>query len=240
MKLSTEQIDELFAFTKKHYVEHYDLQLELVDHLSNGIEQQWAVDPQLTFKDALAAEFKKFGVFGFMDVVEARRKAMTRRYSKIIFQHMKKWFKLPQILLVVVATAAFYSLFQIKTFGKEVVALTAGVILISWLVGLVLEFRRRKRNKKEKNNNTRIWMLEEMIGGLGSAYGIFMMPYYIMQPFIINDYDPSGRHPAVLVGVSFILALIIILYYVVYVEIPKKAREYLDEVYPEYRLIEKA
>lgn len=40
MKLSTEQIDYLYQFTRNHYVEYYDLQTELVDHLANAIEAQ--------------------------------------------------------------------------------------------------------------------------------------------------------------------------------------------------------
>ena len=40
MKLNQGLILELYAFTRKHFVEHFDLQTELVDHLANGIEQQ--------------------------------------------------------------------------------------------------------------------------------------------------------------------------------------------------------
>ena len=36
--LTNEQIKNLFKFTKKHYVEWYDLQSELVDRLANDIE----------------------------------------------------------------------------------------------------------------------------------------------------------------------------------------------------------
>lgn len=41
MKLTPEQIQELYKFTRQHYVEHYDVQTELVDHLANDIEQIW-------------------------------------------------------------------------------------------------------------------------------------------------------------------------------------------------------
>ena len=41
MKLSAEQIERLYQFTRQHYVEYYDLQTELVDHLANAIEEQW-------------------------------------------------------------------------------------------------------------------------------------------------------------------------------------------------------
>ena len=40
MQLTPAQIQKLYAFTIKHYVVHYDLQTELVDHLANGIEEQ--------------------------------------------------------------------------------------------------------------------------------------------------------------------------------------------------------
>ena len=34
MKLTEAHIEELYAFTRKKYVEHYDVQTELVDHLA--------------------------------------------------------------------------------------------------------------------------------------------------------------------------------------------------------------
>ncbi len=36
-KLSENQIQQLYKFTEQHYVEWYDVQTELVDHLANGI-----------------------------------------------------------------------------------------------------------------------------------------------------------------------------------------------------------
>ncbi len=55
-------------FTRQHYVEHYDLQTELVDHLANDIEKICEEQPNLSFEQAKTISFKKFGVFGFMDV----------------------------------------------------------------------------------------------------------------------------------------------------------------------------
>jgi hypothetical protein len=49
MKLTAEQIDHVFTFTRQHYVEWYDLQSELVDHLANAIETQWQENPKLSF-----------------------------------------------------------------------------------------------------------------------------------------------------------------------------------------------
>ncbi len=78
MKLKENQIQDLYAFTRKHFVEHYDLQTELVDHLANDIETIWKEHPCLSFREARGKSFKKFGIFGFMDVVEARGKCLKK------------------------------------------------------------------------------------------------------------------------------------------------------------------
>ena len=36
MKLNNQHIEQLYTFTRQHFVEHYDVQTELVDHLSLG------------------------------------------------------------------------------------------------------------------------------------------------------------------------------------------------------------
>lgn len=53
MKIKSIQIERLYQFTRQHYVEWYDLQTELVDHLANAIEQQWQENPNISFEDAL-------------------------------------------------------------------------------------------------------------------------------------------------------------------------------------------
>lgn len=78
MKLNKQQINQLYLFTRQHFVEWYDLQSELVDHLANSIEDRWKENPKLTFEEALDLEFKKFGIFGFMDVVDERRRFLSK------------------------------------------------------------------------------------------------------------------------------------------------------------------
>lgn len=72
-KITEQEIKLLFDFTKKHYVEFYDVQVELVDHLANAIEAQWEENPKLSFEDALQIEFKKFGIFGFTGLVKKNK-----------------------------------------------------------------------------------------------------------------------------------------------------------------------
>ena len=98
MKLTPQQIEQLYQFTRQHYVEWYDLQTELVDHLANSIETQWQENPKISFEDALQVEFKKFGVFGFMNVVEERQIALGKKYNKLVWQHFKSFFTIPKII----------------------------------------------------------------------------------------------------------------------------------------------
>ena len=47
--LSKEHIDQLFEFVKSKYVRYYDVQLDLVDHISDAIEDKMSKDNELTF-----------------------------------------------------------------------------------------------------------------------------------------------------------------------------------------------
>ncbi len=49
--VNEKQIERLFQFTREHYVKHYDLQSELVDHLANAIEQRWEETPKNIAKE---------------------------------------------------------------------------------------------------------------------------------------------------------------------------------------------
>ncbi|WP_296638647.1 hypothetical protein [Polaribacter sp.] len=51
MELTESQIENLYNFTRQHYVEYYDVQTDLVDHLGNDIEQICVENPNLTFEE---------------------------------------------------------------------------------------------------------------------------------------------------------------------------------------------
>lgn len=107
--MTKEQIQQLYKFTRAHYVEHFDLQTELVDHLANGIVCQWQRYPDRPFELALDTEFKKFGVFGFMEVVEQRGRAMRRRYRAIVWRYYKEWWSMPKLMGVLSAVFILYA-----------------------------------------------------------------------------------------------------------------------------------
>ena len=125
---------------------HYDVQTELVDHLANDIEDLWSKSPGLTFEDARDKSFKKFGVFGFMDVLEAKQKQMNKRYWKIILRFGKEWFTIPKTMTTIFIFLGFYFFLQLQY--AEFIFI--GTLLTLILLEFILLFKSRKLNKRVK------------------------------------------------------------------------------------------
>lgn len=225
MKLSKEQIQKLYTFTRQHYVEYYDLQTELVDHLANAIEAQWQEKPKLSFDDALQVEFKKFGVFGFMDVVEQRQSAMNKRYSKIVWNHFKTFFKIPQIIGTFSAIGILFFSLRNNSNSAIIISFFCMTILMSFWISVA--FLRRKRKKLEKQQGKK-WLFTEIIFGYSSFVGFSYLPMQFLGHFK-NHYSSIW-----LMVICMLLVFMILLEYIILILIPSKAEEYLKETYPEY------
>ena len=229
MKISKEQIDCLYEFTRQHYVEYYDLQTELVDHLANSIESQWQENPKLTFEDALQIEFKKFGIFGFSDVVEKRQIALNKKYNKIVWKHFKSFFTLPKIIGTIGAIGLINLLLSKLFFKSDIVLILFGLIVISFCFSIVYFSR---KNKKDYNLSGKKWLFKEIILGRSSLVGMVNLPIQI----IIHSEKVLDTSFGVL-AISFLLVSMTLIEYVVLIEIPRRAEEYLKETYPEYNFV---
>ena len=226
MKLNESQIEKLYQFTRQHFVEWYDLQTELVDHLANSIEAQLQLFPNRTFDEALQLEFKKFGVFGFMDVVEKRLAALSKKYAKIIWSHFKSFFRLPQIIGTFSAVAILFYILKISLYSDIIVVGLLEVFLIFFFVKLVRNARKMKKNNEQTGKK---WLFKEILTGYGQTSGFMFLPLQTVYHFrsLFND-------DLMLLCGSFLLVSLGIYQYIVLVLIPKKAEQYLKETYPEY------
>jgi hypothetical protein len=109
MQLSEQQIDQLFQFCEKRRVFHYDLQVEIVDHLANAIEERMQADPRLGFSDALDLVHRSFGPLGLRSMTSSREQALEKRYNQMRWQLFKSYFTWPKFaftfLLIMIVTA---------------------------------------------------------------------------------------------------------------------------------------
>lgn len=228
-KLTPKQIDRLYQFTRQHYVEWYDLQTELVDHLANSIEAQWQENPKISFEDALQVEFKKFGVFGFMTVVEERQAALGKKYNKLVWQHFKSFFTIPKIIGTV---AAFGILVQLMLKFERAKLIVVSIFVLTTFLFWIGIVKMSRKNKKEAKLSGKKWLYKDIIFGLGSFTGFIPLP--LQFGLRIEETAKYGIISATIVSVTVVC--LFLLGYIILKIIPSKAEEYLKETYPEYLL----
>lgn len=232
MKLTEQNIQNLYKFTRQHYVYHYDVQTELVDHLANDIEEIWQENPTLSFEKARDTSFKKFGVFGFMDVVEAKQKQMSKKYWKIILRFAKEWFTFPKVVTTITIFLLFFLVLQIPY--SEYIFLTTILSLIT--VEMVILFKSRKEYKIKEKKKEKIFLLEEMLGATKNSYTGFTM-VNLFNFVNLTRFDFSNLTIYWIFFLSITLTLLCILFYITNYVIPQKAEELLEETYPEYKIV---
>jgi hypothetical protein len=231
MKLTESQIQELYKFTRKHYVYFYDVQTELVDHLANDIESIWIEKPKLTFEQARDESFKKFGVFGFMEVVEEKQKSMTKRYWKILFRFLKEWFSFPKIIITLSIFILFITLLKFKEAPFVLILCLIVIAIFEMVTGIIVKYKIKKR--KQKNQN--IFLLEEMIHKTKNGF-IMIVILNIYNILLSIKIDFSSLSIYWRVFFSFFFTIVVISFYITEFIIPSKAEELLEETYPEYKL----
>ncbi len=232
MKLSPEHIDQLYTFTRQHFVEWYDLQTELVDHLANDIEHIWEENPKLTFDQAKNKAFKKFGIFGFSDVIEKKKKTLYKYYWKMVWKIFKDYFKLPKIILTMLITLVIFTI--INAFNSKV---TFIYIYLALHFILILGFLGNEQILINKKNNItgKKWMFDNIITSMGGIGFLMYMPLQVVSRFSNINWSLQNQ-----IIVSTILALFSILSYILIKVIPKKMTERMTSLYPEYKLYRKA
>jgi heme exporter protein D len=232
MELTENQIDELYKFTRKHYVYHYDVQSELVDHLANDIENIWQETPNLSFEQARDKSFKKFGIFGFMDVVEKKQSQMTKKYYKIIFKFAKEWFRLPKIVLTLAMIFGFYKLQNVES-SYTIYLIIFFMVISAQLIGVFINSR--KLNKKYLESGKK-WMFEDIISINGLGNTALLIFYVFDFPFRTSgDFLLMGEFRKFLS--AFLITFVVLLGYITLVVVPKKAQQLLQEMYPQYKLV---
>ena len=235
MILTSQHIAQLYKFTRTHYVEWYDLQTELVDHLANDIENIWEKEPNLSFDQAKNKAFKKFGIFGFGDVIADKTKAVNKRYWKVLWAIFKDYFKPPKILLVLLVTLI---IFTIANHTENNVTPLIIAFWIIFIIPIVFFFKYNIKLKRKFKKTGKKWLVEEIIrqSGLFFFLGI-QIPIQLLKH--VNN-DSFVLNTSWLLTISFLLSVFATIVYIVVRIIPPKLEEEMCKLYPEYKLYKKA
>ncbi|WP_306567230.1 hypothetical protein [Flavobacterium lindanitolerans] len=230
MKLNEQQINQLYLFTRRHFVEWYDLQSELVDHLANSIEDRWKENPKLTFEEALELEFKKFGIFGFMDVVDERRRFLSKKYSRIIWKHYKEFFRLPKIILTV---SSMYFLYFLSEKLQDSQYLYLSILAVIGIVFTVESRKIHKAQKLKEKETGKKWFFEQTVDAF-DVYPITLLPMQLINLSVTIGEDVWHRGIAIFGAI--LLVLFALLQYVHWKIVYPKIVQEMGSVYPEYEM----
>ena len=101
-KLNEIQIIELFAYCRKQNIHHYDLQIEIVDHLAAIIESRRELEPDLTFGNIWEQVKNDFDTYGFNHMKLSRKKTLCKKYNLIFMNYVFEFFRLPKVILTLI------------------------------------------------------------------------------------------------------------------------------------------
>lgn len=231
--LTEKETSYLFGFCRKHYVYHYDLQVELVDHLASSIEEQWESEPELSFENALWNTFRKFGIHGFSKIKEQKKKELRKKYNRLQWNYLRSFFGWPKILLTLACTLTLATLFRLVKNDIWVIAPYFGSMLI-FLVYYYLRIYPFKF-KSGKIKGKKFLLLEQLQGAQ------FMTILFIQIPIQIPNFWNITKISTFqsTLGIFAVSMLIVVFTIALYGELfytPEKIKEHFREQFPEFAL----
>jgi len=232
MKLSKQQINQLYTFTSQHYVEWYDLQTELVDHLANDIEDIWEKEPNLSFDQAKNKAFKKFGIFGFGELIEEKRKSLNKKYWILVWKFFKEYFTLPKVILTFLMIGITYTLFNLVINKNTLITIYIGLFFLT--ISSFMYYYQKKIKASFKQTGKK-WLFHDSIQNTGGVFSLIVTIPSLYN--FIND-EPNWSQINILIT-SIFLVLLSLLIYILMKIIPARLEEEMIQQYPEYKLLSK-
>ncbi|MFY7908879.1 MAG: hypothetical protein ACOVO2_04985 [Emticicia sp.] len=218
MKLTAAQIEELYAFTRKKYVEYYDVQTELVDHLATSIEEKMSTS-SVNFETALQQVYTQFGIFGFSDLVGQKEMEVALKGRNLFRKSFVEYFKLPKILLLLMIFLVSYKAFQITSFASVIYSFYALIVIFNIiLISKIILIKRSIKLPLLQFKNIYI---------LSSSVGSYLLMLQIF--FNLSFSDLANWYPIVL---PIIFSLITISY-LAEIDVLDKLSNQQRRLYPE-------
>lgn len=226
-KVTEQEVKKLYRFTRQHFVEHFDIQTELVDHLASSIESMWEENQNIKFEDALSITFKKFGIFGFSDIVEKKANALSKRYTKKILTRTLELLKWPKIISSLALAIVLYYIVVLFDYSKFSLA---AIFIIGAIIGYFKLYSFQKK-WKVKTKGVKLLSIESSIRSPGMV--IYLVYFLMIQPLIIGREHYFGPNSWVLMAYVFGLSLFTLVTF----ESIYSLKEDIEKSYSKYLMI---
>jgi len=235
-KLTEEHINDLFLFCKENNVKYYDVQIELVDHLSCAIESKWREKPALSYDEALWAVYDEFGASGFRKIISSKEKELEKKYNRLRWQYVGEFFRLPKIVLTILAILLLFVFFKATHFDYRfnLVALVL-FIVASYVFVLLYLPRKIKMNVEEGKSFLQLEQFKichRQIIYLASfpTMNVFIWGHILQKhDFILSSYMLFWQLAAALFYVFLGIAIIVYGFY-----LPNRIKEDFTHEFPQF------
>lgn len=144
-KINQNEYQELMTFCKKKGVDFLDLRLEVADHLANAIESLWEKEESLTFESALKQEYKKFGIFGFTDVVAEYSNRMMTKYGNLFLKELKSGLSFSVGLSFVLGAVLLWQLIRFVPQSHIFIQYLSWAFFVGTPIWLTIKYFKTKR-----------------------------------------------------------------------------------------------
>jgi len=198
MKTLTEkQIDALYLFTQQKGIRYYEVQIELVDHLASAIEREWENNPEISFEQALALVYSRFGIWGFDEIENKKAHALNMLHFQRWSRTFLSFFKLPLAIYTVLIFLLLREIINLVSFDAFYQPYT-GVLIAGSLVYMILLYRRKKQKQRKKL----------MLLNFGRAFSLaFNLTWYIHFFILQHLHFPESWVPALVYTALTVLML---------------------------------
>lgn len=146
MKLSKQQLDLIKTFISKKGFVYADVQLEIIDHVANAIQDKLEGNSKLNFEEALHQVHASFGIFGFSVLEDSMISGMNKRYNRIFFNNFLSLFNYKYLLLIFLSISLIYALQNLTNNSNTVLTLFILVVIV--VLGFVNIWRNYQKYKK--------------------------------------------------------------------------------------------
>jgi len=197
------QYESLFAFCRRHYVQYYDVQVELVDHLVEAIEEKMSLNPTLSFEQALDQVYAGFGIKGFADIVATRMEMVSKKSSKQKWKLFFSYFTIPKIAMTVCLYTVVLLLgkFLTQDYFRGIFLSVIGLSI--FVFEIVHSFQSNKLFKNQK---------KEMIFTSNRLSGIIDSVFFIQVCFTSSIFDYAEAKQMQFLAYSLISLIMLILF----------------------------
>lgn len=234
-KLTQLQIQELFAFCRKKGIKHYDLQIELVDHLASSIEQKWLEKPELSIAEALPEAYKQFGIYGFSKFQEIKEKSLRRKYTRLQWQYIGEFYRLPKIIATIAISLLLF--FAIKSASN--LTLFGLVFLVIYAFALLIYFVvfSKKKSSLELTTGKSFLQIDYLHSVQGSMFAVGFIPFNLLTitSIAIKEFHFSQMGISILeLLTSFFITFFIYVMIAMFFYLPQRIKADFIREYPQF------